>query len=433
MSRILSNLGALALSFLLAVVVWLIAVRQENPVITGTVEAPVTFIGLGQDLAIVGQPLGRATLEVQAQRRTWEESVRAEDFLVYADLVGLGPGRHNVLLRADHPSPAVTILSVQPPSVVVALENVITRTLPVQVVVVGEPAFGYEWQGVAADPPEITLRGPASAVDQVSAAFAEIEVTGARSSLKRVLPVLLRRSRGDLIRPSNGLEVRPSAVEVAVEMVRRPGYRDFSVRVPYTGRPAPGYQITSIAVEPSLVTLRGSPEAFEQLPGYVETAPIDLTDARGDISAQVALNLPEALAAVGVQTIAVRIDIEPILGSRDLQLQPVIRGLGPGLTRTLSIRTVDLVVSGPLPVLSTLDSGTAQVILDLTDLGPGTHTVSLQPVLPADVTVVSVLPVAVDIVISELPTPTPTPRELPTVPPIPSPTATPAPGRPSRP
>lgn len=433
MSRLLSNLGALALSFFLAVIVWLIAVRQENPVITDTLEAPVTFIGLDRDLAIVGQPIGQATLQVRAQRRVWEEMVRVEDFLVYADLAGLGPGRHNVLLRADHPSPEVTILSVQPPSVVVALENVITRTLPVQVVVVGEPAFGFEWQSAAADPPLVTLRGPASAVDQVSGAFAEVEVTGARGPLERVRPVLLRRSRGDLIRPSNGLEVSPNVVEVSVELVRRPGYRDFSVRVPYIGRPAPGYQITSIVVEPSLVTLRGSPEAFERLPGYVETAAIDLTDARGDIVAQLALNLPEALSAVGVQTISVRIDIEPILGSRDLQLQPVIRGLGPGLTRTLTIPTVDLVVSGPLPVLSTLDGGAAQVILDLTDLGPGTHTVPLQPVLPADVTVVSVLPVAVDIVISELPTPTPTPRELPTVPPIPSPTATPAPGRPSRP
>ncbi|MCS6843438.1 MAG: CdaR family protein [Caldilineales bacterium] len=431
MSRFLANLGSLALAFFLAVIVWLIAVRQENPVITDTLQVPVTFIGLSQDLAIVGQPIGQASLQVRAQRRVWEEMVRVEDFLVYADLAGLEAGRHNVLLRADHPSPEVTILSVQPPSAVVVLEDVITRTLPVQVLVVGEPAFGYEWHSAVADPSSITLRGPTSAVNEVSAAFAEVEVAGARSAVERVLPVMLRRGRGEIVRPASSLEVLPSAVEVTVEVVQRPGYRDFSVRVPYIGRPAPGYQITSIVVEPSLVTLRGSPEAFSRLPGYVETVPIDLTDARSDVDAQLALNLPEAVSVVGVQTIQVRIDIQPIMGSRDLQLQPVIRGLGPGLTRTLTIPTVDLVVSGPLPVLSTLDNGAAQVILDLTDLRPGTHTVPLQPVLPADVTVVSVLPVAVDIVISELPTPTPT--DLPTVPPIPSPTATPTPGRPSRP
>jgi YbbR domain-containing protein len=194
-------------------------------------------------------------------------------------------------------------------------------------------------------------------------------------------------------------------VEVAVEIARRPGYRDFSVRVPYTGAPARGYQIASIAVDPSLVTLRGSPEAFDRLPGYVETLPVDLEGATEDVRARLALNLPEPLSVVGSQNIAVQIEISPIMGSRDLRLEPVIRGLDLGLTRTVPIETVDLVVSGPLPVLEALDGGSTQVILDLSGLESGVHSVPLQAVVPEDVTVVSLLPAAIDITLSLRSTP----------------------------
>jgi YbbR domain-containing protein len=241
-------------------------------------------------------------------------------------------------------------------------------------------------------------------VDQVDAAVVEVALPGVRSTVERQQPVSLRNSAGEAL---TGIEdVSPRTVEVAVEIARRPGYRDFSVRVPYTGAPARGYQIASIAVDPSLVTLRGSPEAFDRLPGYVETLPIDLEGATEDIRARLALNLPEPLSVIGLQNIAVQIEISPIMGSRDLRLEPVVRGLDLGLTRTVPIETADLVVSGPLPVLDTLDGGSIQVILDLSGLEAGVHSVPLQAVVPEGVTVVSLLPAAVEITLSPLPSPT---------------------------
>lgn len=407
MNRILSNLGALLLSLVLAVVVWLIAVQEENPLTTDQLSAvPVTISGLGEGLSIVGQPLSEVSLQLRAQRRIWEQSLRPEDFVVTADLSGLEAGRHNVPLSADYPSSEVSILEIQPDSLVITLESVITRTVPVQVVLLGEPASGYELRNTTVTPSEVTVRGAESLVEQVNAAVVEVGMSGARADVERVQPVILRSVQGDTI--SKITTIDPRTVEVVVEIAQRPGYRDFSVRVPYTGVPAEGYQITGIVVDPSLVTLRGSPEAFDQLPGYVETVPIDLTDLRGDVDAQLALNLPEALSVVGLPSVGVSIDIRPIIGSRDFQLQPIIRGLGPGLTRTLPIQTVDVVVSGPLPVLNTLQFGVAQVILDLADLGPGVHSVPLTPIVPEGVTVVSLLPAAVDITISAISTVTAT-------------------------
>jgi YbbR domain-containing protein len=179
--------------------------------------------------------------------------------------------------------------------------------------------------------------------------------------------------------------------------------------VPYSGTLGLGYHITGINVKPNLVTLQGSSDAFDQLPGYVETFPVNIDQATEDIDTQVALDLPESLAVVGLQSVGVRINVDPLTGSRNYEIEPVIRGLGPELTRTIPLETVSVLVRGPLPTLDDLDSGQIQMLLDLTGLEPGAHPVPMTPVVPEGVDIISILPESVDITILPLATPTPVP------------------------
>lgn len=407
MNRLLANLGALLLSLILAVTVWVVAVQDENPIITADYQTPipVTLRGPDAGLSIVNQPLTQVTLRLRAPRRTWEERLRAQDFIVKADLAGLPAGRHDVVLEADYPGDEVDILEIKPDSLVVTLEAITSRKVPVQVEVIGEPAFGYDWRSTTVTPTQVTITGTESVVNDVKNALVEVALRGARSTLERGQPVTLRNAQNEAV--TAVLEVAPRTVQITVTIAQRAGYRDFSVRVPYTGAPAQGYQISGILVEPSLVTLRGSPSAFEELPGYVETMPIDLDNAVEDIRAQVALNLPESLAAVGLNSVGVNIQVDPILISRSYEVEPVIRGLSPGLTRTVPLRTVNVVVSGPMPLLDALDAGQVQVIADLSGLGLGVQQVPLSPVVPEGVSVVNLSPEQINITIAELPTPTP--------------------------
>lgn len=409
MNRLLANLGAVLLSLLLAVGVWVLAVQDENPVLTEDFDTPIAVdvVGLEEGLTIVGEPLREVTLRLRATRRAWQESLRSQDFEVVADLSGLGPGRHSVPLSANYPDEEVEILEIKPGNAVLTLEEVVSRQVPVEVEVLGDPVFGYEWLNSIVTPTQVTVTGPPAAVNQITRAMVQVAITGARSTVERRQPVTLRNERDETVTGLSG--VSPNTVQVAVEIAQREGYRDFSVRVPYTGTVTQGYQITGIVVEPTLVTLRGNPDAFKALPGFVETVPIDISNARDDVVGQLALNLPETLSAVGQESVNVRIQVEPIVNSRTVQARPVIRGLGQGLTRTVSIDTVDLVVRGPLPTLDTLGNGGAVVILDLSELGPGVHSVPLRPVVPEGVTVVSLLPQTVDIAVLELPTAEPPP------------------------
>jgi YbbR domain-containing protein len=84
-----------------------------------------------------------------------------------------------------------------------------------------------------------------------------------------------------------------------------------------------------------------------------------------------------------------------------------IGGLANEYTATVSPLTVDVIVSGPLPVLDTLTRQDVLVTVDLSGLGPGTHQVIPKvEILISNVTVESILPNTIEVVISLNGTPT---------------------------
>jgi YbbR domain-containing protein len=127
-----------------------------------------------------------------------------------------------------------------------------------------------------------------------------------------------------------------------------------------------------------------------------------------------ALNVPEGVLLVGDQTVSVQIDIAPIEDSRPVAFRQVeVIGLTPGLKAQLSPTTVDVILAGPLPVLNSLQLTDVHVRVDLTGLIIGTY--QLTPVVivaQQGVTVQSILPGTVEVVIAKdtgpASTPTPT-------------------------
>ena len=73
-----------------------------------------------------------------------------------------------------------------------------------------------------------------------------------------------------------------------------------------------------------MVTVYSSnPELINNLPGYIETTPLNLTDANEDLQVSVPLALPSGITVVGESTIKVSVSISPIQGSTTLTNLPV--------------------------------------------------------------------------------------------------------------
>jgi YbbR domain-containing protein len=194
-------------------------------------------------------------------------------------------------------------------------------------------------------------------------------------------------------------------VRIPIELSIR--YRPLVVKVVLTGEYAPGHRITEISVDPSSVTVFGAPGIVAALPGFIETEPIDLEGAQADVVAYPSLNVPPNVSVIMDEQPVVTVSIEPIQSSQTVVITPEIQGLDPGFTCTVSPATVEVILSGPLPLLEALETDDARVVLDLFDLPVGTHQIEPQIVVPEGVTAQSVNPATVQVEILAAPTPTP--------------------------
>jgi YbbR domain-containing protein len=278
----------------------------------------------------------------------------------------------------------------------------------------GEPAIGFQAEAATLSQDMATVTGPESLVNQVEEIRAIVDVGDAHESINLSVPLAAIDGTDNEIA---NVSIEPGRIQVEQPISQRGGFRsDLVVRPVYQGRLADGYRLTSISVFPPAVTVFSSdPGNVDDLPGYVETEPINLDGISDDIEARVALNLPEGISLVGDQRVLIQIGIAAIESSLTMPNQLVqIEGLAIGLDGNTTPEGVDLIVSGPLPLLNTLSAGDILVFIDVTGLGVGIHQVIPQvEVRNEQLRVESILPGTLEVGIFIAPTPTVGPSATP--------------------
>jgi YbbR domain-containing protein len=404
-------------AFLLSVAVWVAAVTSSDPDETRTLAAPVPVQIIGQDPALVVGSDVPTTVDVtlRAPRSVWD-IINADPSVVQAilDFSGLSSGQHSLDLQIQIKVRPVKIVSVSPGTVTFTLEALSTQTFGVDLSLSGQPAIGYQAGEATVDPLEVVVAGAESKMARVKRTRVSVNLNGIRENFDQTLRV---EALDENNRKVEGVTVSPDSVHITLPVSQQGGYRDVAVKVNIQGRVASGYRLTDISVFPPVVTVFASdPELVNTLPGVVETLPLELKSAKDDINTRVALNLPEGISIVGEQTVLVQAGVSPIESSITLAGEKVeVVNLGDGLSAQVSPATVDVIVSGPLPLLDTLTRQDVHVTVDLNGLGPGTYQIAAKvEILIADVVVESILPNTTEVVITAstpagTPTVTPTP------------------------
>ncbi|HTX92595.1 MAG TPA: CdaR family protein [Anaerolineales bacterium] len=405
-----TNLRTFLLAFALALAVWVTAVTSADPDVTQAYPTAIPIEYLGQDpgLIMTGSFAHQVQVTLRAPRSIWDKLTSGSNSVhAVVDLTGLGAGSHMVNVQLQINARPVRIISVAPKSFVLGLEPLITETLPIQLNLIGDPAIGYKVGDVVLTPSQVVLSGPKSVVEKVKQVDASVDISNARQSIQTSLPLEAVAADGSSL---SGVTIHPDTVQVDLQLAQLGGYRDLAVKVVTVGKLASGYRLNNVVASPLIVTVYSENiPLIENLPGYVETMPLDLSGASSNIDTKLSLNLPGGVLLIGEQTVSVQIEIVPIEGSLTVAFRPVeVIGLAPGLKVQLSPATVDVILSGPLPVLDSLSPSDVHVRLDLTGLGAGTYQLTPKVVIAKqDVVLQSILPGTVEVVISKEATPTP--------------------------
>jgi YbbR domain-containing protein len=279
---------------------------------------------------------------------------------------------------------------------IVSGEEMVERGLRVPLELQQVPV-GLELTGEVPATVDVRVRGASGALSRVSTGdvVAVLDLRNARSG-RRLFPLTPKD-----VRVPFGVEivqVQPSALGMAFEPSAS---RQVPVMPAVDGRPAPGYVVGSLEVDPKTVEVIG-PESAVRRATEALTEPVSVSGARERVQQSVTLGLIDpSLRLKNAGTATVTVQIVPAPLERSLQGRPVhLRNVAPNLEAQAIPSAVGLTLRGSRQALARVEADDIVAYVDLAGLGPGQYSLTVHADSSPEAGVTRIEPSSVQVRIS---------------------------------
>ena len=310
-----------------------------------------------------------------------------------------------VIVRATDPA-SIQVIDFSPSRIQIRLDPLTSKTVPVQVDR-GTVPDGLDVREPVVSLDTVTVSGPESSVILVAAAEARVRIQPSGIDINQSVDLVAIDARGEVV-PT--VELEPSSVRVTIQIGSQLSTKALPVNPVVAGTPDAGVVVTGITAAPLLVTVEAESAILAALV-KIDTKPVSIAGATANVVADVPLDLPPGVTALGVTTARVTVSISPQLGSRTFEVGVTLRNADPVTRYDLATGQVVVTVGGALTALDALDAAGLLATVDVAGLGPGEHSVGVSMELPSGLTILALSPPEVSLTVtppaSSSPSPTP--------------------------
>ncbi len=365
-----------ALSFALAVLLWGWVTQLQDPYQERVfqdlaIESP----SLPNELTIISAlPTATVTIEGPESR---VGSINRLDVLVTIDTSDIsGPGTYQVDIMASAPN--VSEISVSPKEITVQVDRRVSRIFPLTTSAADEADELRAIESITPEVSQVTVTGPESVVARITQVVLAVSLEQQVDDFDTAVTPYAVDATGQRI---SDVEILPQTVNTHVTVETRG--KAVSVIPTVTGIPADGFAVQQRRTIPDTIIVDGPADILDDLL-FVDTEPVDITDATEPVSAQVSVTgLPDGVTIVEPASgvVEVRVAIEDTTASTQLlsDLPVEVVGLGSGLTSLLEPAAISIQVNAPQSLLQTMQPEDISVFVDVDGLGPGTYV--LEPIV----------------------------------------------------
>jgi YbbR domain-containing protein len=216
------HFGLKALSLALGALIWLLVSGEQ--VVERTMRIPLEFTNLPANLELVGAPPTLVDVRVRGSAGALSR-VAAGEVVAMLDLRTARAGErlfHLTVAEVRAPF-GIQVVQISPSNVSVSLERSATKVVPVAPKIDGDPLDGYRVDTVTADPPTVTVVGPASAVSRLTEAITEpVSIATVSSDVVETVNIGVTDPSVRLVSPGSArvrVAVVPQPIEWAVVAV----------------------------------------------------------------------------------------------------------------------------------------------------------------------------------------------------------------------
>ena len=284
----------------------------------------------------------------------------------------------------------------------VELDRIDRRTVRVEVER-GEVPTDIELGTITVEPAEVEVVGPASVIARVVAARADVIIQSSGIDINQDVELVPVDNVGDAVAQ---VDLDPPTARVTIPVFSDRQTRTLPVSPQLTGTPAAGFAISSVEVDPTVVTVEGDGDDLEAL-AKIDTEPISVAGVSTEETVAAALALPTGVVALDVQQVDVTIGVRALTETRNFEVGVRMVGAQPNLSYSAGVDRVVITVGGSPPDLDRINGATLAVELDVSTLAPGTTEVPATAPLPAGVTLVGISPPTVPVTVTTLSSPAP--------------------------
>ncbi len=371
------------LSVLIAFAMWFYVITMVSTEYDATFSGvPVSFRGEAileeRGLMVISSKTPTVTLQIYGKRSDLSK-LDSSNITVTADLSSIGEAgtytlsTGSISYPADVRSDAFSVLSRNPGSITVEVEQKLKKEVPVVISYQGtvQEDFLADKDRAELDYTAVSIEGPASTVEQITQAVIQVDLKDKNESFSDSYTYTLCNAKGEPVDAAN-VETNAPAINLTM-YIQRVKEIPLVINVKNGG----GATLGTTYIEKSLNTLKisGNEAVLAELE-ELELGTIDLGTIAEDTTLTFPVILPTGVTNLSNVT-EVTVDVKfPDLAVRTLTVTKIAPANVPAdMKAEILTQTLQVTLRGPKELIDALTEEDVSVLVDLTDAQPGTFTV----------------------------------------------------------
>ncbi|MFA9464326.1 MAG: YbbR-like domain-containing protein [Velocimicrobium sp.] len=379
--KITRNLGIKLLSIPLAAIIWIVIINIDDPISTKVISnVPVEILNesyitaSGQVYDIVEGNTVSVTIRA---KRSIRDKIRTSDLKVTADLAEITQFKRVEIVAecTKYTSDSVEVIP-KPKMLTVTLEDIGTKTLPIEITTTGLVDSGYYVDSVKASPNMIEIQGAESTIDKVTEVRVSLDVSGHQENFSQ--DGFVPKVYDEKGREVDSTRITFSHTNIKVKATILPT-KTVPIQVNAVGTQAVGYTIERVEFGPEQIELAGQSDILSKIYSLPIEINVDAISKDKEVDIDLSDYLPKNTKLVGdTKSIAVRITVGRA-ATKDLTLDK----------DTIDVQNLaenyNVSISAPFPTVSIMASGDSDLekisaadlnaYIDLADSTPGTYNI----------------------------------------------------------
>lgn len=293
------NLTAKIIALIMAVILWVYVMNEQNPLVETSMEIPLEVHNLSSSVKAVDIPEA-VRVKVRGPRALIV-GLGQKDIKAYIDLKGLNDGRNSLKVTTSIPI-NVELVEVSPGDINFRLDTIVNREVPVEAKITGIPVPGAVVGNITYSSPMITVTGPSEIMDTVVKAVVDVDVSGKNTDFITNGSITLVDARNKKV---EGLTTNPSEVAVTMTFAPTINKKIVEIKPNIVGVLAKGVILNRISINPEQIEISGEGKEFEKT-HFIYTEPINISEFEKETIVEAKLQLKEGIL-VNKNTVTVNI------------------------------------------------------------------------------------------------------------------------------